>query len=88
MDGLRAVALEAEINKQLKERAGVIEEIITRGCKDTDRLENLFVKMMYNAIELSVGISTGLVIDMLIERGLADPLDEEQLRKNILSVMK
>ena len=88
MDALRATVLEKEIDKQLKEKEKELIEEILRECEDTDSADILYVKMIRNAIGISIKVSVGIILDMLIELGIAGPHDEKQLRKNILSVVK
>ena len=88
MDALRITALEKEIDGLLRERREDIVKEITRGCEEADSEQLIYAHMLVNAISFSIKVSTGLILDMLIEHGIVQPHDEEQLRKNILSVVK
>ncbi len=88
MDDLRAAALQETINRCFMEKADVIEKEILEGCKDTDSLEKICSRMILNSIIISTRLSVGLVVDMLTELGLAEPADEDKLRRGILKVIK
>lgn len=88
MDVLRATALEKEINRQIRERSYEITEAIIEGCEEADSAEAVYGKMVANAVAVSVKMSIGTILDILIDLGIVESHDEEQLRKNILSVVK
>ena len=88
MTTLQATALEKEIDKQIKEKEDKLMEEILRGCEDTDSTEVLCAKMIRNAIGISIKLSVGTTLDMLINLGIVEPHDEEQLRRNIMSIAK
>ncbi|MDE6748126.1 MAG: hypothetical protein K2K21_03555 [Lachnospiraceae bacterium] len=88
MTTLQATALEKEIDKQIEEKENEFMKEILRGCEDTDSTEVLCAKMIRNAIGISIKLSVGTTLDMLINFGIVEPHDEEQLRKNIISVVK
>lgn len=88
MDKLIITALEKEISKQLNEKKDEIGKAILSSCKETDSMEKIYVKMIINAIEISVKMSTSFILGMLIGSGLVIPRDEEQIRRNIFSIVK
>ena len=88
MDALQATALEKEIDRQIKEKENELMEEILKGCEDTDSTEALCAKMIRNAILISIKLSVGTNLDILINLGIVEPHDEEQLRKNIMSIVK
>ncbi len=88
MDDLRATALQETINRCFMKKADAIEKEMIEGCKDTDSLEKICTRMVINAIRISTSLSVGLVVDTLMELGIADPADEDKSRRGILKVIK
>lgn len=88
MDDLRAKALENAINQQFAEKKDVYLDEILMGCEDTDSFEKIYSKMIFNAVQMSVRLSVGIVIDMMTEFGLMKPADESVCRKSIWEIVK
>lgn len=84
---MQATALEKEIDRQLKEKEDELIKEIASGCDGLDNTEVLY-KMILNATVVSIKVSAGMALDMLIGLGLVTPADDEQLRKKILSIVK
>ncbi len=87
MNVLQATVLEKEIDRQLKEKEGELLKEVASGCDGLDSTEVLY-KMILNATVVSIKVSVGITLDMMIELGLVAPASEEQLRKKILSIVK
>lgn len=88
MDALQIIALQEIIENQLREQAGDLTKEIAAGCESTDSTEVVCGKMIANAIAISVRISIGMVLDMLIDAGLAEALSDDVLRRKRLSIVK
>lgn len=88
MDALQIIALQEMIENQLREQAGALTKEIAAGCESTDSTEVVCGKMIANAIAISVRISIGMVLDMLIDAGLAEALSDDVLRRKRLSIVK
>lgn len=88
MDDLRAKALENAINQQFAEKKDKFLEEIMEGCEYTDSAEKIYSKMVFNAVQMSVRLSVGIVIDMMTEFGLMKPADESDCRKSIWEIVK
>ena len=88
MDDLRATALKNSIDKQLFEKQDALLEELFAGCKDTDSYEEIYSKMVVNAVRISTRLSVGLIMDMLIELELIKPADECDCRKSMWKIVK
>lgn len=94
MDNLTATALHSMIYEQFEswdsqeDARKEIEDGILRGCERKDSTEEIFVKMLFNAMKISAEISAKIVLEILLTAGVVKPADERQLRKDILSVVK
>lgn len=88
MSYLIAQAIEAKVSELFEQnKEGIIREI-ARGIEETDRIEKVYSKMLYNSMVISTGSSVKIVMDMLTELKIISPLDENQIRKNIMSIIK
>ncbi len=88
LNELQLIALQKEIERQLKERNREIMEEITIGCEHTDSTEVICGKMIVNAIAISARISAGMLFDILIDAGIAEPRSDSELRRQNLSIVK
>lgn len=88
MDALQIIALQESIEKQLREQRDDLVKEITAGCERTDSTEVVCGKMVANAIAISVGISIGAVLDILIDAGLVKSFSDDELRRKRLSIVK
>lgn len=94
MDDLMAAALHSMIHKCFEtwndqdDAREEIENAILYGCEKKDSMEKIFVKMLFNAMEVSAEISAKVILEILLAAGVIEPADERQLRKDILSVVK
>lgn len=94
MDNLTATALSSMIHEQFeswKAQDDVrkeIEDAILLGCEKKDSTEEIFVKMLFNSMEIAAGISAKVILEILITAGVIEPVEETKLRKDILSVIK
>ena len=94
MDDLMATALHSMIHKCFETWNGQddarkeIENAILCGCERKDSTERIFVKMLFNAMEISAEISAKVILEILLTAGVIEPADERQLRKDILSIVK
>ena len=88
MNALQAITLQKEIEEQLKERKDDLVEEIVAGCEESDSIEVVCEKMIVNAIVISARISAGVLLDMLIDAGIAEPRSDNELRKKSLSIVK
>ena len=88
MNALMATVLDEEISRQIREKSNEITNAIMEGCGEADSAEVIHAKMVANAVAVSVKMSIGTIFDILIELGVAEPHDEEKLRKSIMSVVK
>lgn len=94
MDDLMAAALHSMIYKQFEswdsqdDSRKEIEDGILHGCEKKDGMEEIFVRMLFNAMKISAEISAKVILEMLLTGGVIKPADEKLLRKDILSVVK
>ena len=94
MDDLTATALNAMIHKQFetwKNNDAFMDEIVEtmcRGCKEEDSRDEVFIRMIYNSMEVAACVSAQIIMEILVTAGVVKPADEEQLRRNVLSVVK
>lgn len=94
MDNLTATALSSMIHEQFvkwNEQEDIInqlKEVILRECTNEDTTEEVFSKMIINSMELAANISAKIILEILITAGVMEPVEEEKLRKDILSVIK
>ena len=94
MDNLTATALSSMIHEQFelwKSQDDVRKEIengILLGCEKKNSMEEIFVKMLFNSMEIAAGISAKVIFEILITAGVMEQVEEEKLRKDILSVIK
>lgn len=54
----------------------------------TDSTEVVCGKMVANAVAISVRISLGAVLDILIDAGLVEPYSDDELRRRKLSIVR
>lgn len=94
MDNLTAAALSSLIHGQFvswnanEEVMNQLKEGLLEGCTDADTTEKVFAKMIINSMEIAANISAKIILEILITAGVMEPVEEEKLRKNILSVIK
>lgn len=94
MDNLMATSLQSMIHEQFvkwNEQDDIMEEItreLTRGCTNEDTREEVFSKMIINSMEIAAGISAKVILEILLTAGVMEPADEDQLRKNVMSIVK
>lgn len=88
MDRLRAIALEKAINDQIIEQAEVFQKEILSGCEEDDTYEKIYAKMILNAVKMSIRLSVGIILDVLVDYGIAEPVDEDEARRSIISLIK
>lgn len=94
MDNLMAAALHSVIYEQFEswnsqdDVRKEIENGILYGCEKKDSMEEIFVKMLFNAMKISAEISAKVILEMLLTEGVIKPADERQLRKDIISIVK
>lgn len=94
MDDLMATALHSMIYKQFEtwnsqeDDRKEIENGILYGCEKKDSMEEVFVKMLFNAMKISAEISAKVIFEILLTAGVIKPADERELRAGILSVVK
>lgn len=80
--------LQENIEKQLEEQKDDLIEEIARGCEHTDSTEVVCGKMIANAIVISTRVSAGMLFDILVDLGIAEPYSDNDLRKRKMSVLK
>ena len=66
----------------------MILQKIAAGCEMTDSTEVVCGKMVANAVAISVRISLGAVLDILIDAGLVEPYSDDELRRRKLSIVR
>lgn len=94
MNDLTATALHSMIHKQFElwnEQGDIVEKIrsgLLEGCTKEDSAEEVYARMIFNAMEIAAGISAKVILEMLLTSGVIEPSDEEQIRKSVLSVVK
>ena len=94
MDNLMATSLQSMIHEQFvrwNEQEDIVEEItsaLTRNCTNEDTREEVFSRMIFNSMEIAAGISAKVILEILLTAGVIKPVDEDQLRKNVLSIVK
>lgn len=88
MGTLQIMALQEKIRKQLQEQSDDLAKEIHVGCEATDSTETLCGKMVANAITISVRISIGAVLDILIDAGLIEPYSDDEIRRKKLSIVR
>lgn len=84
---LRRSIIEREIDKQLFTQKDGLREAIMQGCKETDSYEEIYTKMIINSTMASVKITAMMIMEMLFDTGVWTPRSEDELRKNIFSVV-
>ncbi len=94
MDNLTALALSSMIHEQFaswneqEEVMNNLKEELFKGCTHEDKKEEVISKMIINSMEIAANISARIIFEILLTAGLMEPVEEEQLRKNVLSVIK
>lgn len=88
MDRLRSAALTKAISEQLMEQREAFEEELLSGCKEDDTYEKIYSKMILNGVIMSTRLAVGIVLDALIDYGIVEPLDDDSVRRNIISFIK
>ena len=94
MDALMTAALHSMICKQFEFWASQdavrkeIENGILYGCEKKDSMEDIFVKMLFNAMKISAEISAKVILEILLTAEVIEPADERRLRKDIISIVK
>lgn len=94
MDNLTAVALSSMIHEQFerwneqKDVMNQLKEGLLEGCTDENTQEEIYAKMIINSMEIAAGISAKIILEILFTAGVMEPVEEEKLRKNVLSVIK
>ena len=94
MDNLTATALSSMIHEQfvsLSEQKDVMNQLKERlleGCTRQDTKEEIYSRMIVNSMEIAANISAKIIMEILFTAGVMEPAAEEQLRKNVLTVVK
>ena len=44
--------------------------------------------MIINSMEIAAGVSAKIILEILLTAGVIEPVEEEKLRRNVLSVIK
>lgn len=88
MDDLKAMSLGKEIDRQMRERKDELIKGIMEGAEETDSFQEIYAKMVCNAISISAKLSIISILDMLADLRLIDLADEDQARKSILKSIK
>ncbi|MDE5699159.1 MAG: hypothetical protein K2I96_17425 [Lachnospiraceae bacterium] len=94
MDNLTATALSSMIHEQFErwnEQKDVMNRLkkgLLEGCTDEDSSEEVYSKMIINSMEIAANISAKIIMEILFTTGIMEPVEEEKLRKNVLSVIK
>lgn len=94
MDNLTATALSSMIHEQFekwneqKDVMNQLKEGLLEGCTDENTQEEIYAKMIINSMEIAAGISAKIILEILFTAGVMEPVEEEKLRKNVLSVIK
>lgn len=94
MDNLTATALSSIIHKQFESwnvQEDVMKELkdgLLQGCTDKDSTEEIFAMMIINSMEIAAGVSAKIILEILLTAGVIEPVEEEKLRRNVLSVIK
>lgn len=88
MNELQLMALQKEIEKQLKEQEAELMKELTNGCEETDSTEVVCAKMISNSIAIATRISASAVFSILIDVGFAEPYSDDELRRKNLSIIK
>ena len=94
MDNLTATALSSMIHEQFvkwNEQEDVmnqLKEVLLSECANEDTIEEVFSKMIINSMELAANVSAKIILEILFTAGVMEPVEEEKLRKNVLSVIK
>ncbi len=85
---LRRTVIAHEIERQLASQTVELTEDICQGLDETDSLEVKCAKMVRNGIVISINIAADIAIGMLVNAGIVEPKSENELRRNIMSVIK
>lgn len=94
MDNLTVTALSSMIHEQFerwneqKDVMNHLKEGLLEGCTDENTQEEIYAKMIINSMEIAAGISAKIILEILFTAGVMEPVEEEKLRKNVLSVIK
>ena len=94
MDNLTATALSSMIHEQFvkwneqEEVMNLLKDGLFEGCTGEDAAEKIYAKMIINSMELAANVSAKIILEILITAGVMEPVEEEKLRKNVLSVIK
>ena len=94
MDNLTATALSSMIHEQFekwneqKDVMNQLKEGLLEGCTDENTQEEIYAKMIINSMEIAAGISAKIILEIVFTAGVMEPVEEEKLRKNVLSVIK
>lgn len=92
MDDLTATALHSMIHRQFEAwnaQDNVMDGFKNRllqGCTDEDSRDEVYAMMIINAMELAADISAKVILEILFVNRMMQPLDEDQIRKNMFSV--
>ena len=88
MDNLLRTAIEHEVDKQLEGQKDKLKECIFRGCDKADSWEVICAKMVLNGISVGTKLAAEMAIDILIKSGVRNPKSDDELRRELFSVVQ
>lgn len=94
MNKLMEQAIHTMIHKQFElwnEQDAVMNEFMRglfHGCTNEDSRDEVYARMIINSMEIAAEISAKIVVEMLFTSGVFESVDERQLRKSLLSIVK
>lgn len=91
MNKLMEQAIHTMIHKQFElwnEQDNFMVEALFQGCTDENSRDEIYARMIINSMEIAVEISAKIVVEILFASGVFKAVDEKQLRRGILSIVK
>lgn len=94
MKDLMAIALHCMVHDEFEAMRsqdavmGNIKKDLFWGCDKEDSKDEIYVKMIINAMEIAAYISLKSITDILLDAGVFAEIDDRRLRKIILSPPK
>lgn len=88
MNELLSKTIDTIVKEQLDKNSKNILDALFLNCTDDMNHDEITSRLINNSIRISIDLSVQIVLKLLANSGYIDLTDEDQLRKNLLSVVK
>lgn len=81
-------AIGHEVDRQIASQEDQLMEDVMQGLDGTESLEETCAKIVRNGILISIKLAADMVLGILVEAGLGEPKSDDELRRQIMNVVK